>query len=376
MRNGLWLLIMAFGLVAQEKKIALAVLDFQSTGGLTNNEVSTLANRFRGILVNTQKFDVIERNKMNDLLKQQNFNLSDNCNSAECAVQIGQLLGVEQMIAGDLGKLGETWTIDLRLIDVETGKILSTKSQDFKGEIDGMLKIMQGIANQFAGIETQFVPPVVDKYGDVYIISTPTNADIMIDGKSTEWKTPRLIEGLKVGKHIVDLRLGLSSAQKEIEIVENGLQNYEIRLEAPGLPVKFFSDPSAANIFVDEEMRGTTPSILKIPIGAHAVRLSLDGHEDYRYSLNVQEGASNNVTAVLSKRIIPVKKDVVKKELPGKRSIPEASQSTNSNSGTFWLVMVVVGLGGGGYLAYKGLKKETPDGTAAGVIIPPVWPPQ
>jgi TolB-like protein len=138
-------------LYTQDKKVSIAVLDFQTTGGLTPQEVATLANRFRGILVQTQHFDVVEREKMNDVLKAQDFNLSDQCNSAECAVQVGQLLGVTQMIAGDLGKLGLTYTIDLRLIDVETGKILQSKTQDYKGEIDGMLEVMKVIANSFAG---------------------------------------------------------------------------------------------------------------------------------------------------------------------------------------------------------------------------------
>lgn len=155
MKNYLWfILLWALGLnasFAQEKKVSVAVLDFQTTGGLTPQEVATLANRFRGILVQTQVFDVVEREKMNEVLKAQDFNLSDQCNSAECAVQVGQLLGVTQMIAGDLGKLGATYTIDLRLIDVETGKILQTKTQDYKGEIDGMLEVMKVIANSFAG---------------------------------------------------------------------------------------------------------------------------------------------------------------------------------------------------------------------------------
>lgn len=38
----------------QVKKVSVAVLDFQTTGGLTPQEVATLANRFRGILVQTQ----------------------------------------------------------------------------------------------------------------------------------------------------------------------------------------------------------------------------------------------------------------------------------------------------------------------------------
>ena len=115
---------------AQEKKTTVAVLEFQTSGGLEKSEVSALSNRFRGILVKTKAFEVVEREKMNEVLKAQDFNVSDACNTAECAVQVGQLLGVEAMIAGDLGKIGDTYTIDLRLIDVQSGKILQTQTQD------------------------------------------------------------------------------------------------------------------------------------------------------------------------------------------------------------------------------------------------------
>ncbi len=149
----LWTLCLATGIAAQNK-IPVAVLEFKASGGITADEASILANRFRGILVNTDKFDVIEREQMHTILKEQDFSMSDNCNSQECAVQIGQLLGVKQMIAGSVGKLGQTWTIDLRLIDVEKGKILQNISKDHKGEIDGLLDVMKTIAAAFAGGKT------------------------------------------------------------------------------------------------------------------------------------------------------------------------------------------------------------------------------
>lgn len=139
---------------AQQKKTTIAVLEFQRTGGLEASEAATLTNRFRGLLVQTDAFEVIERDKMGEILKEQDFTMSDQCNSAECAVQIGQLLGVQAMIAGDIGKLGQTWTIDVRMIDVSTGKILKTQNEDFKGEIDGLLQMMKKIAEKFAAVET------------------------------------------------------------------------------------------------------------------------------------------------------------------------------------------------------------------------------
>lgn len=90
---------------------------------------------------------------MKDILKEQDFTMTESCNSAECAVQIGQLLGVEVMIAGDIGKMGQMYTIDLRMINVSMGKILLTKSEDYKGDIEGLLTVMKLIANDFAGIK-------------------------------------------------------------------------------------------------------------------------------------------------------------------------------------------------------------------------------
>jgi TolB-like protein len=137
----------------QTKKTTVAVIDFNATSGLNKTEVITLTNRFRVMLVQTNAFSVIERNEMEQILKEQDFILSDNCNTSECAVQVGQLLGAEQMIAGDIGKVGETWTTDLRLIDITTGKIVKTQSGNYEGKIDGLLEIMQEIAFVFAGVK-------------------------------------------------------------------------------------------------------------------------------------------------------------------------------------------------------------------------------
>ncbi len=137
----------------QQQKKTIAVLEFNSDD-LSKKELNILTNRFRSILVKTQSFDVLERDKMADILKEQDFTMSDQCNSAECAVQVGRLLGMELMVAGDVGLLGSTYSIDLRLIDVTTGKIIQTETQDYEGKIDGLLGAMTTIANTFAGVKS------------------------------------------------------------------------------------------------------------------------------------------------------------------------------------------------------------------------------
>lgn len=126
-------------LVAQEtKRSSVAILELEPKG-VPEVEVSALSDRLRSELLNTGSFDVMERGKMQEILKEQGFQQSGACNTDACAVEVGQLIGVEKMIAGSLGKVGRTYTVNLRLISVKTGRIERSVTRDYAGEIDKLL---------------------------------------------------------------------------------------------------------------------------------------------------------------------------------------------------------------------------------------------
>ncbi len=210
MRRSALLIILALtvpSLLAQQKKATVAVLEFQSAGGFEKNEISILTSRFRNMLVQTNTFDVVEREKMNDILKAQDFNMSDACNTAECAVQVGQLLGVESMIAGDVGVFGETYTIDLRMIDVGNGKIIQTLTRDYSGKRDGLLGIMQAMAKELADAVSKRSP--VKRFELTVTATAPKGVksiDILIDGQNVGQN--KAVVNLAEGRHTVEARSG------------------------------------------------------------------------------------------------------------------------------------------------------------------------
>jgi hypothetical protein len=55
--------------------------------------------------------------------------------------------------------------------------------------------------------------------------------------------------------------------------------------------VECFSDPSAADILIDGEFYGNTPSILKVPVGKHDLEIQLSGYKTYAVPLILQPGA-------------------------------------------------------------------------------------
>jgi hypothetical protein len=60
--------------------------------------------------------------------------------------------------------------------------------------------------------------------------------------------------------------------------------------KAERVTVECFSDPSAADILIDGEFYGNTPSILKVPAGKHDLEIQLPGYKTYAIPLILQSG--------------------------------------------------------------------------------------
>jgi len=81
---------------------------------------------------------------------------------------------------------------------------------------------------------------------------------------------------------------------------ENKLESFE----TPGsgaTKVTVQSDPSGAEIYLDEQFVGSTPSILAVAPGKHAFRLHAAGRADWSRQLNVLPGSDINLSATLDK---------------------------------------------------------------------------
>ena len=157
------LLTLSINLVSQDT-ISVAILDFDNNAGLDSSAVRGLTSRFQSNLVNSKTYIVIEREKMKELLTEQDFAMSDLCKSDACAVEVGQLIGATHMVSGDITKIGSTYSFNCRLIDVSTGKIIKADSRSHTGSVDGLLTLMDKSALAFTGAKID-----VEKQGAVTI---------------------------------------------------------------------------------------------------------------------------------------------------------------------------------------------------------------
>lgn len=131
-------------------KITVAVLDFEGRG-ISKLEAATLTDRLSSELANTNAVILVERGQMSEILNEQGFQQSG-CTSAECAAEVGALLGVQNMISGAFGKLGNTYTIDAKMFSVESGATVKSVSKSYKGEIDGLITEIEILAWEIVGL--------------------------------------------------------------------------------------------------------------------------------------------------------------------------------------------------------------------------------
>ncbi len=124
-------------LYSQDSRQTVAVIDFDPSG-ISQLEATSLTNRFRTAVGDVGAMRLVERGMMEEVLQEQGFQQTG-CTSEECAVEVGQLLGVQNMIGGSIGRVGETFTIDVRMISVQSGISLMTKQKTYAGKIDGLI---------------------------------------------------------------------------------------------------------------------------------------------------------------------------------------------------------------------------------------------
>ena len=81
-------------------------------------------------LVSSRKFTIVDRNALDAIRREQNFQMSGDV-SDDSAVSIGQLLGANIVITGSITETGTNQRLSIRALDVRTAEIITIKRADF-----------------------------------------------------------------------------------------------------------------------------------------------------------------------------------------------------------------------------------------------------
>jgi curli biogenesis system outer membrane secretion channel CsgG len=167
----LLLLLIIFPLTIFAKE-SVAVNDFVGKN-IDKETASIISDRVRSELINTGKYRVMDRSEMDVVLQEQGFQQSGACDDESCIVEVGQLLGVEKIFSGSIGRIGTSFfTLNIRIINVSTGEIEISDNFDYdkslpdlvsKGIKESVKSLIKKVDNISGGTEEKLTVYSDDK---------------------------------------------------------------------------------------------------------------------------------------------------------------------------------------------------------------------
>lgn len=148
------------------------------------------------------------------------------------------------------------------------------------------------------------------------VLSEPKGAEVLVDGRSVG-KTPlKALEVPSEGRHEVRLRLeGYADWSGRIE-KSKPLPN-PVVLKAKTFPVEVRTEPAGATLWLDGQKVGATPQRAELTVlGTHAVRLTLEGHQEFTGTVSPEHPLPPLITLAALKKAEPPKPKAEEKK-PG-----------------------------------------------------------
>jgi TolB-like protein len=217
---------------ADFKKTKIAVLDFQMQGEQTNSKDmgKIVAEWLITGLVETGRFDVIERRLLEKLLEEQKLGVTGAIDP-NSAAQLGKILGVKIIVSGTVTSLEGYTEINARLINVDSASIIAAE------------KVRAGSAEKLRDLVNKITDKIVLAFPMEGYIVQRADKKVTIDlGKQIGVRPGMKFIVFKEGKIIKHPKTG---EVLDVETIETGL-----------IEIRDVKDKTSIGVIVQE----TTPN--------------------------------------------------------------------------------------------------------------------
>ncbi len=293
-------------------RLTIGVLELD-VNNVDAGEARAISERLRAYLGRTNVFQVIERNKMESIMQELGFQLSGACDTDECVVQVGKILGASKMVAGSVSRVGTIYSLQVRIVDITTSQIETQAFRDVNGVEQVLTEATQTVANELAdfvrggaapapAVQPQAGQPTVLTTANVRFESTPPGATILVDDRpaGTSPATVMLTEG---AHRVVIRHEGYREETRTVQVVagRDRTETFSLR-EVPRGSISVTTDPAGCTVLVDgTAIAARTPvSRFQVYEGTHQVEVRLDGYETQ--SREVTISGRENATIEMSLR--------------------------------------------------------------------------
>lgn len=292
-----------------EKKPILAVLTLQHLEPVTHFDAVQITQFLEEELFHSGGYVLVERSQVDRLLNEYQYQHSGVCD-VECAVQIGKQLTANKVIIGTVGRLGNSYTIQIRMIDIETATIVRPASIRAECRLDDLPVFINKLVGR---ITTPAVPgqkvtpeketvkpePKVERKKAEEVKKPVVKTRPAVEPKVKKGGFPWLIGALVAGGGIVVAVLagGGSSGSGSSGPPPPTVGSIQVN-----------SNPTGAKIFHNgsDTGRTTNSTLTNVSAGTHTIKLVREGYVDVEGQVSVTAGQTATFSRTLTRHTISV----------------------------------------------------------------------
>jgi len=144
-----------------DKREGIVVWRLEAKSGVTKKDIDSISGIITTEVENFSGRSATSEADVQTILKSEEVNQTCGNESTSCMAEIGAALGVPEVVSGDLGKMGDYWIINLRLLNVRTAKSVNRTSRRIKGGMNELIENLPvAVADLFGKNADAFVPAV------------------------------------------------------------------------------------------------------------------------------------------------------------------------------------------------------------------------
>jgi TolB-like protein len=113
--------------------IMCGIQSFESRAGMQAGEAESVSEMLSAALQQSGRFTVIERKQLSAVLKEQGFQSTQ---EGADGVKAGKIMAIRKLFSGSIGKLGDKFVVNLKMIDVESSQVDLAISRTFDDDLE------------------------------------------------------------------------------------------------------------------------------------------------------------------------------------------------------------------------------------------------
>lgn len=179
--------------------LSFAVLDL-TAAGVSEDVATNLTQVLSAELKRVDGASVIGKDDVKAMLDLEASKQSLGCSDdTACLAEIGGALGVERIVAGHVGQIGDSYVVSLRLISTKNVAVENRVTESFRGLEEQTLNAVRHAARRLLGVGD-------DTPGVLALTSPHEGAEVFLDGASVGALPLRPIADLAPGRHELRVR--------------------------------------------------------------------------------------------------------------------------------------------------------------------------